>query len=165
MSSPPTKALFLDIDGVLNSNRTDELYGTPRNFQDMRQFDPVAIGLIRKLCEQVECSIVLSSDWRLVHTVHACANGLDLWIFDRTPYIPERPRGYEIQAWLDEHPEVETYAIVDDNSNMLESQKEFFVQTDGREGLLYSDFIVLRHILMGRPGGRHRNALFWEDND
>lgn len=159
----PSKVLFLDIDGVLNNKRTEELYGSPNTFVDMRQFDPVAIGLIRKLCEQVECSIVLSSDWRLAYTVHACANAFDLWIFDRTPFIPEGPRGQEIKLWLDDHPEVETYAIVDDNSNMFESQRPYFVQTDGREGLLYRDFVALRNILSGRPDGHHRNALFWED--
>jgi HAD domain in Swiss Army Knife RNA repair proteins len=174
----PTKVLMLDIDGVLNSARTCHVHGGPSEFEglpkgngfphsfdkeDMKKFDHIAIGLIRQLCIETQCSIVLSSSWRIGRTAHECANGLDLPIFDKTPSLAD-VRGAEIKAWLDAHPEVETYAIVDDDSDMLESQKDYFVQTDGQEGLSYKNFVTLRDILQGRPGGFQRNALFWEDH-
>ncbi|WP_036054370.1 HAD domain-containing protein [Burkholderia gladioli] len=163
--SYPRKILFLDIDGVLNSHRT--VYaadGFPHGFEgaDKHRFDWVAVGLIRKICEQEEVSIVLSSSWRIIHTVHTCANGLDLPIFDRTESLAGN-RGTEIQEWLDRHPDVEQWAIVDDNSDMLESQRDHFVQTNHEDGLSYADYKALQRILRGELGGSYRNALFWED--
>ena len=46
-----------------------------------------------------------------------------------------RLRGEEIQRWLDAHPGIEQYVIVDDDSDMLDSQKEHFVNTDPEHGL------------------------------
>jgi len=175
--SAPTKILFLDIDGVLNSHRTVTVHGGPAEFGGtpkgngfphsfdaacMAKFDPVAILLIRQVCIETDCSIVLSSAWRVLFTPHECANGLDLPIIDKTPSMPD-VRGAEIKAWLDAHPGVEHYAIVDDNSDMLESQRSHFVQTDGLEGLGYRDFCALRDILQGRGSGHQRKALVWED--
>lgn len=153
----PAKVLFLDIDGVLNSARTCVAFGGPliggfpHGFDEtnMRLFDHAAIGLIRKLCHETGASIVLSSSWRIIHTVHECANGLDLPIFDRTPSLNwhGRVRGDEIANWLADHPEVEVYAIVDDDSDMLDSQIPFFVQTDFKEGLSFADYESLQCLL------------------
>ncbi|MDR6389209.1 HAD domain-containing protein [Paraburkholderia phenoliruptrix] len=150
--SAPSKVLFLDIDGVLNSRRTVTATGTfPHGFEDKQKphFDWVAVGMIRKLCEVTGASIVLSSSWRIIHSVDDCANGLDLPIFDRTPSLnwSGRVRGDEIAEWLKVHPEVARYAIVDDDSDMLEAQKPYFVQTDFQEGLRYQDYDSLAEIL------------------
>lgn len=164
--SAPTKVLFLDIDGVLNSQRTLMATGSyPFCFDEHNKarFDWIAVGLIRKLCEKEDASIVLSSSWRHGKgSVHQCANGLDLPIFDKTPSLPG-VRGEEIQDWLNRHPEVTHYAIVDDNSDMLESQAEHFVQTSHQDGLSFSDFVALGRILRGELGGVKRKALIWED--
>ncbi|WP_257835250.1 HAD domain-containing protein [Burkholderia glumae] len=162
--SYPRKILFLDIDGVLNSYRT--VYATggfPHGFDDSEKtrFDWVAVGMIRKICENEDVSIVLSSSWRIIHSVHVCANGLDLPIFDKTKSLPGN-RGTEIQEWLDRHPDVEQWAIVDDDSDMLESQRDHFVQTNHEDGLSYADYKALQRILRGELGGSYRNALFWE---
>jgi hypothetical protein len=173
----PTKVLFLDIDGVINSHRTltvaagpSEFGGKPRgngfphdfSASDMSKFDHVAIGLIRQVCIETDASIVLSSAWRILFSPFEVANGLDLPIFARTPSLIGC-RGDEIAAWLAAHPEVESYAIVDDSGDMLASQSHFFVQTDPYEGLSYRNFCNLRDILNGRPGGFQRNALQWEE--
>lgn len=163
--SAPTKVLFLDIDGVLNSRRTViACNGFPHCFDEAnkKKFDWIAVGMIRELCEKEGASIVLSSSWRHGrNAVHECANGLDLPIFDRTPDLPG-VRGEEIQDWLNRHPEVTHWAIVDDNSDMLGSQLEHFVQTSEEEGLLFSDFMALGRILRGELGGVVRKALIWE---
>ena len=160
------KVLFLDIDGVLNSRRTVVATGNyPHCFDDdnKKNFDWIAVGLIRVLCEKEKASIVLSSSWRHgTHAVHECANGLDLPIFDKTSALPG-VRGEEIQDWLNRHPEVTHYAIVDDNSDMLESQRDHFVQTDEAEGLSFADFKALQRILQGQLGGVQRKSSLWED--
>jgi hypothetical protein len=44
-------------------------------------------------------------------------------------------RGQEIQEWLDNHPEVEDYAILDDDSDMMEHQFSQFHHCDGYFGM------------------------------
>lgn len=152
-----TKVLFLDIDGVLNSKRTSVAFnGYPHSFDgvDMNRFDHVAIALIRLLCKETGCSVVLSSDWRYTCTAHETANALDLPVIDVTPKLPGK-RGFEINAWLSNHLDVQTYAIVDDNDWMLESQENNFVQTDEEVGLSLRNYLDLRHIL--------GKALEWSD--
>jgi len=144
------KILFLDIDGVLNSGRTLAAFGGyPHDFssQGMGKFDPVAIGLIQKLCIQTSCEIVLSSTWRIDHTCVQAANALDLPIIASTPILNNTARGFEINAWLTEHPEVQCYAIVDDIDAMLDFQKPFFVQTDASLGLTLENYRDLKRIL------------------
>lgn len=145
----PTKILFLDIDGCLDSTRSVVAFnGYPHSFDgaERGKFDWTAVALIRRLCDDTGCSIVLSSDWRLQHSVRECANGLDLPIVDKTPSLPG-PRGLEIHAWLAEHPEVTTWAIVDDIDAMLPDQRPRFVQTDPDEGLSYRNYRDLLAIL------------------
>lgn len=147
----PTKVLFLDIDGVLNSRRSVvACNGYPHGFTkvDLEKFDWIAVGLIRKLCEETDTSICLSSSWRLIHSVHECANGLDLPIFDKTPSLNSN-RGVQINVWLAEHPEVTCYAIVDDDADMMPQQVPFFVRTNERNGLSIQDFANLKRILKG----------------
>lgn len=54
---------------------------------------------------------------------------------DITPYTIQRHRGTEIQMWLDAHPEVDNYVILDDDTDMLDSQYEHFVHINYEEGL------------------------------
>ncbi len=140
------KVLFLDIDGVLNSRRSQLAFGAyPHDFSNMQQFDLVAVGLIRRLCRVTGCSCVLSSDWRYYTTAHIAANSLDLPIIGATPQL-DGSRGLEINAWLSDHPEVERYAIIDDISQFMATQRPFFVQTDDAFGLSlrnYGDLLAI----------------------
>lgn len=146
------KVLFLDLDGVVNSRRTAVACdGYPYDFskKEMERFDPIALKLIRKLCEETGCSVVLSSDWRYSCTVHEVANGLDLPVIDFTPVKGlHKKRGEEIAAWMFDHPEVTQYAIVDDNNWMLSEQQDNFVQTNEEIGLTLRDYLDLKAILM-----------------
>ena len=56
-------------------------------------------------------------------------------IYGITPFSKDRHRGTEIKRWLDDHPEVTHYVILDDDNDMLEEQFEHFVQTSWTEGL------------------------------
>jgi len=149
------KVLFLDIDGVLNSVRSATVLGniphdvTPKG---LALFDMQAVELVRGLCRDGRVKIVLSSTWRLHDDWEAIGPALGLPIIDRTGRYYEGPtdtcrRGREIQAWLDMHPEVESYAIVDDDSDMLPGQMEFFAQTSGFDGLTWAPFTKLCSIL------------------
>lgn len=134
------RVLFLDIDGVINSTRTAVAFGGyPVKLEHVGAMDVVALSMLRRLCEVGEISVVLSSSWRLGNHHHDVAAALDLPIMDRTPSMPAT-RGHEIARWLEQHPEVECYAIVDDDSDMLAEQLPRFVHTNGHEGLSWRDF-------------------------
>ncbi len=53
-------------------------------------------------------------------------------IFDITKRFTfyDSTRGNEIQEWLDRHPEVEKYAILDDDIDMLHTQMPNFFKTN-----------------------------------
>ncbi len=119
-----TKVLFLDVDGVLNCARTTARYN------QFIGIDPYMALLVNRICEATGAQIVLSSTWRLQKNLRDEVNSV---IFptpiDVTPdHNDMTNRGSEIQAWLDQHPEVTRYAILDDNAwmNEGEQQKNFF---------------------------------------
>lgn len=169
----PPRVLFLDIDGVLNSTRTEVAFnGSPRGFApaEVAQMDAVALGLVRGLCRAANVSIVLSSSWRVTHGWDEVGRALDLPIFDRTPSLPDC-RGAEIARWLADHPGVEAWAILDDNPDMLRSQRWRFVRVDGAEGLSWVNFLELCDLFDVNPhectGTRMRvvagRVLDWSD--
>lgn len=65
-------------------------------------------------------------------------------IYGITPGTTKRYRGEEIQMWLDEHPEVTNYVIIDDDNDMLDSQESHLVQTSWYDGI--QDYNVERAI-------------------
>lgn len=158
------KILFLDIDGVLNSVRTAVAFGGyPMELHHLAAFDAAAIRLIQRLCDSAGVQVVLSSAWRKSHTAAEVGKALGLPIIDSTPCHTDGRRGGEIKAWLDAHPEVKAYAIIDDDSDMLGEQLPFFVHTNGEEGMTWADFRKLCSLFgesayAGSP--RNRN---WRD--
>lgn len=142
------KVLFLDIDGVLNNSKT------PVRHEDgfMIAMDPYMVFLVNKLAEFDGVKVVLSSSWRYMKEWDRLmrANGLVFEFLGRTPLARElgltdkeltkigldrTGRGVEIRTWLERHPEVTRYAILDDTDEFLEDQKPNFFQTDYKVGL------------------------------
>ena len=143
------RVLFLDIDGVLDSVRSAvALDKYPHNLsrRSLKKFDWVAIGLVRKLCAECNVEIVLSSVWRHGFSCEDMSKALQLPIKYKTGTTRAGVRGVEIQEWLNSHPEVENYAIVDDDSDMLGTQKPHFVQTSFEDGLSYNNYLQLKKI-------------------
>jgi hypothetical protein len=58
-------------------------------------------------------------------------------------------RGHEILAWVDAHPELDSYAVVDDDSDM-DGVRHRFVRTSWAEGLRDQHMLPLIRTLM-RP--------------
>lgn len=139
------KVLFLDIDGVLNSERTRVAFrGMPHDLtpDHLAMFDPVGLNMIQGLCARGGVSVVVSSAWRITHHWDDIGRALDLPTIDRTPSLLGC-RGDEIADWLRRHPEVETWAILDDSADMLPEQLPRFVRTDLHDGVRWADFVKL----------------------
>jgi hypothetical protein len=147
------KVLFLDIDGVLNSDRSDLAFGgLPDGFMphDLARFDPVALALVRRLCAETGAAVVLSSSWRLHHTVQEAAAGLGLPVVDSTRDLGSSfGRSDEITLWLATHPEVTHYAIVDDMALHWPNAPHWqhFVRTSAAIGLTASEYFSLHRLL------------------
>lgn len=144
------KVLFLDIDGVLLSTRSCIAQGgpvDPRTPTDPDKLDGVALGLVRKLCFETGAQIVVSSTWRERHPASELEKLLDLEILDVTPQLLGQCRGEEVAAWLFAHPNVEKYAILDDQDDFLEHQQAVFVQTEFENGLQWEHYRRLIDLL------------------
>jgi len=143
------KIVFLDIDGVLNSHRSVIAFGGyPHTVvgHERAMFDEVAVRLIAGVVRTAGASVVLSSTWRKFDGWEEIGPALGMPIIDRTPSMLGC-RGMEIADWLHRHPEVERYAIIDDDSDMLEVQKPFFVHTSHFEGFSWKNAEKLAELM------------------
>ena len=111
---------------------------------------------ISEFCQKYDYKIVVTSTWRLDENYKECLRrgGLrdSVEILDRTPHLHGKRRGDEIKAWLDEHPDVERYIIVDDENNILDEQREYFLQTDTLVGFTMANMIRCEGIHTGTKG-------------
>jgi len=167
------KVIFLDIDGVMNSQdraiylhnlykqglcTDEEWYNWDMPFKDTLE----ALDLIVK---STGAQIVLSSTWRLnpdrIKALNECFKPYGFQIYDRTCHSvsiedvkrlgfdpqhcydcsdmaagqPCKPytwdRGAEIALWLSEHPDVESFVILDDDiADIKPYYTKEHVQTD-----------------------------------
>jgi len=145
------KVVFLDIDGVLNTHKSALLYGnlfieTPGV---AKKLDPYGSLFIKRLTQH-GVKIVLSSTWRMGERFKRLApQAFDFDILDRTAIYPfaKAIRGDEVQLWLDQHPEVTHYCIIDDDSDMLAQQFPHFVHTNRDEGITFANMAKVCAIL------------------
>jgi hypothetical protein len=144
---PARRVVFLDFDGVIITPRSHLALGTRGGL--MVDPDPVVLAILRKVCD-TGVRIVVSSTWRL--TEARCRSFLSrheligyLHADWRTPdtsrdaggiYI-SKGRGDEIAAWLAKHAEVQSYRILDDDTDMQPAQMPYFIRCAGTDGLDY----------------------------
>lgn len=125
------KVLFLDIDGVCNSaawakQGNSMWHGT----------DPDAVSLVRKIIKETGCKVVLSSTWRLYPEARDVVRRNVCYYIDCTKDLQAGAkrgvveRGVEVQEWLDRHPNVTQYAILDDDADFLPCQWLFKTSFD-----------------------------------
>lgn len=122
--------LFLDIDGVVNCAKT---------FQRHRGFigiDPYMAFLVGNMVDDLDLKVVLSSSWKNAKEGQEEVRRQVCDFIDCTPsLLGDTIRGDEIKTWLDKHPEVEKYAILDDDSDMLPEQFPNFFKCSWEEGI------------------------------
>lgn len=147
------KVLFLDFDGVLNSE-TSFLYESHRRSRDREHGvgGPVNETLSLHCCAALrevlikypDLKIVLSTTWRTMFDLNWLKAKLAEYKIDSDRVIGKTPvdhdffrRGIEIQMWLNEHPEVTHYVIIDDNDWEISHWhgNDRFVQTDWERGM------------------------------
>lgn len=145
------KILFLDIDGVLNS----DLYyrSVDRTKANWTRFDPTVVVLIKKLIEEFSLKVVITSTWRFgavkMLKDELIKSGLisHLHMHWKTPNIHPPHRGSEIKLWIEKHHDVNDYVIIDDDMSILDEQKTNYVQTELKIGMNEIHYSQAKEIL------------------
>lgn len=120
--------------------------------------------LVGRILDATNAKIVISSSWRrysLEETIKHITDASNFFVGGNPfPYpeavvgVTERmysfcypnndrhfglPRGREIEHYLNQHSDIDSYVIIDDDQDMLLCQAENFVHTDGEIGLTEDD--------------------------
>jgi len=155
--------LFLDIDGVLNSIQSAKRRYEAGHRDSTWQIDSETIPHLQKIIDETNCTLVLSSTWRLLHSLSDMRGMLAMAglrgtipLRDKTPSISKvvgtieytKGRGHEIQAWIDMRQYSGVYCCVDDDSDFLPHQP--LVQTNVEVGLTAADAWRCIEILKGK---------------
>jgi histidinol phosphatase-like enzyme len=146
------KIIFLDIDGVLNSDTWYKKRKT--DFCIHEEFDPFLVQQLNQLIKDTKAKIVISSSWRKSHTLEEMQKlfkqvGIRAEIIGMTPVLKYAnhtmsvPRGCEILKWLQDNEGLlgtqvhnfKNYVILDDDSDMLYWQRNNFFLVDRYVGL------------------------------
>lgn len=150
------KIIFLDFDGVIST------------YEKRWTFDMKKLELLKEIVDKTDAKIVVSSSWKLGFTevddfikcFYNNPKNKDLnnvtifdWFANSIYDITDNNgpwRGYEIQRWIDKHnEEIESYVILDDDSDFNDNQLFNFVQTDGYEGITSREVKLCIKILNG----------------
>lgn len=147
------KIVFLDMDGVICTHRAC----VPRDDKGgiFTYLDPVVIDMLNDICEKTGAKIVISSSWRkltneMSMVLAAAGVKQKYFFFDKDKpnggfytnkfSLKGHLRGHEIEDWLIDNPGVTSYVILDDDSDFLDHQKPYLVQTDSYDGMGYRDY-------------------------
>lgn len=109
------KVIFLDIDGVLNS---DEYFDKISNLDIQgieQEIDIEKVKLLREAINETGAKVVLSSSWRYTRKgqqLKELLSNYEIYV-DSTPFI-QNERGLEIKQWLSENHCIEDFVILDD---------------------------------------------------
>ena len=124
------KVIFLDIDGVLNYldyfikiNDNRLIYNKLLKEIDYKlqrkllEVDMNKLCMIKEICDRTNSKIVVTSSWRHLEIYPLIEDYLikkGIPVIDTTEYINSM-RGMEIKDYLENHPEITNYIILDDD--------------------------------------------------
>jgi len=157
------KILFLDFDGVLNGfewireARQKQLFIKDRRKHDLAMLDPLQVMRINHVCERTGAKIVFSTSWRIGASPDYLFGLLQELGFkgEHAGETPQpghvrgcRCRGDEVLAYLAAHPEIETFAIVDDmGPKAFPGLRPYLVWTSTATGMVEADVEMLIRLL------------------
>lgn len=117
------KIIFLDIDGVLNSNQYwASIQDKKKTMPEMEfELDPKCLRNLKKIVDETHSKIVVTSTWkRLKSRIEKFKNHVSqygLYVHDLAPCHPDGAihRGDEIRQYLEGHKgEVDKFILLDD---------------------------------------------------
>lgn len=151
------KVIFLDIDGVLNSAEWDrhvQSFSYGARFNSCYLLSQEMILRLQDAVFQTNAEIVLTSSWRASErAMDALKRQLSLYhlsIRDTTVIYAYGNRADEVKLWIESHPNVTSYVIVDDEDDGFTQNEVLathFVQTTYTHGLTCDKAVELIEIL------------------
>ena len=141
------KILFLDFDGVLNSER----YIRNHMGDGTVIVDPLCMTLIRDIVRATKAKIVLTTSWReywsenksecsdIGNEINDIFSQYGLTIYSKTPHHGYNSRESEIEEWLTDNPEVTNFVAIDDKTLDSDILEGHFVKTAGFTGGISED--------------------------
>lgn len=164
------KIIFLDIDGVLNSEKLI-LKLSKNNIKEYSDsgvynfLDENIIDDLSKFCKKYKIYIVITSSWRhfyfddtikdLTKNKYKKLHPLIPYIIGQTPRLYKEKenggseqlcRGEEIKYYIDTY-NIKNYVILDDDSDMLEEQMTHFIHIDNYTGLTNNNINQIKTII------------------
>jgi hypothetical protein len=113
------KILFIDIDGPLIPGRAYNMANQTRPL--VKTFDPCAVGLLNRWCQEKGWRMVIHSSWLRVFGEqetydHCIEQGLKPQYFHKDAWCDGEIhwRYTRVAKWLAQHPEVTRYHMLDD---------------------------------------------------
>lgn len=157
--------IFLDMDGVLCNPRACLAVGNVGG--GYSYLDPIACMLVKRLCEECNAKIVISSAWRQEFSREAmqailnaaCAKLGDYiwqshewWRTTNCAYeigvSDTSDRGREIKHWIDKHEtQFNNFCILDDMADMRPLQ-DSLVKCDCYDGIGFNQYYAAEKLLM-----------------
>lgn len=158
-----TNIIFLDIDGVMNTEHHLRRQKLETGDMNNENWAPTACRHLILLCEQFNAQIVISSTWRIERDIQELRSILTLndispeLLIGTTPIlVHEAPpdtfcRGDEIKRWLSEN-SCRNYVIIDDisASEFLEEQQSHLVTVKPDKGFAISQAVVQAGEILGK---------------
>lgn len=153
------KIIFLDFDGVLNTEHYQnllQLQGKPWQDEYGAFFDPNAVKQVKRIIDATGADIVVESSWkylgldairklwkvrnlpgRIIDITHSSVSDNYLLRTNLNDLYTSKPycKGIEIASWLSEHREYIRYVIIDDEYVILDSQLPHFILINPYEGI------------------------------
>lgn len=153
------KAVFLDIDGVLNSEHWNESHHIEMGNGVL--IDEEKVALLSVIIQTTQSTIVLHSGWRFwldetlkplrreAEVLMELLSKYHISIYDKTPDLStddiKRTKKFslikakEILGWLLEHKEIDHYLVLDDLDLHNKEISEHQIRTDCKVGLTSED--------------------------
>ena len=117
------KVIFLDFDGVLNSEASFRHEIRRKNSRVSDTLSVVACSNLQYILEQDSAvKIVISSSWRNMHSLQQLRDILSAYgitgtaVIGKTPSVLSGDRGHEINLWLADNPNVTKFVVIDDDN-------------------------------------------------
>lgn len=150
------KVIFLDFDGVLNSEGSFLYEDRRRKKWKIQGLKGPVSETLCNVCasnfqmildKYPDVKVVISSTWRNLFTLDWLKEKLESYhissnhVIDITSQDPGGNRGLEIQIWLNNRPEVTQYVIIDDNDWGITPLHPWssFVKTEWEAGMTYTN--------------------------
>lgn len=153
------KVVFLDIDGVLNSDLWNAIHQT--DIYNGRLIDEDKVKLLSMIIINTGAMIVLHSGWRFwlnknlqpirkeADYLLSILNKYKINLYDITPDLSTEEikkskkfsliKAKEIMMWLGEHKEVNAYVVLDDLDLHNVEISQYQIRTDSKVGLTEID--------------------------